>query len=406
VSETGLPEVDAVVIGAGIVGLASARALQARRPGWAIAVLDKEPEIATHQSGHNSGVIHSGIYYAPGSAKARWCATGRARLLEYCRERGIRHEVCGKVIVATNGADLGRLAVLADRSRANGVEATLVGRRGLSDLEPHAEGLAALHVPSTGVIDFRSVVGALARDLTEAGGHLGLATPVIGLRHERDSVQVITPSGSRRVAVAVSCAGLHSDRLAAAAGDSGPERIVAFRGEYHDLVPESRHLVRHLVYPVPDPRLPFLGVHLTRSLDGHVHVGPNAVLALGREAYGWHEVNWTDVGELVALSAVRGLARRYWRSGAAEVVRSMSRSRLARAVSRLVPGIGADDLTPAGAGVRAQAVRPDGTLVDDFVLRGRRGLVHVVNAPSPAATAALAIGEVVAARALGDEPGH
>lgn len=392
---------DAVVVGAGIVGLATARALLARRPGWSVVVVDKEDHVGAHQSGHNSGVVHSGIYYPPGSAKARLCLEGRTELLAWCRERGLAHEVCGKVVVASTTDELARLQVLHERARGNGIEAELVGRRGLLDVEPHAEGLAALHVPSAAVVDYGEVCQALAAELEAGGAHLALGEPVVGLARDGSAVRVTTGRRAWRAGHAVNCGGLHSDRLAALAGDGGDERIVPFRGEYHDLVPERRALVRALVYPVPDPRFPFLGVHLTRGIDGRVHAGPNAVLALAREGYRWADVDGGDLRELAGLPALWSLARRYWRTGAAEVARSRSRRRLAAAASLLVPGLTADDLLPAGAGVRAQAVRPDGTLVDDFVFRGGGRLTHVVNAPSPAATASLAIGAEVARRVLG-----
>lgn len=393
-------DADAVVIGAGIIGLATAWALLERRPHWSVVVVDKERGPAAHQSGHNSGVIHTGIYYRPGSVKARLCREGRAALLDFCIDQGIPHQVLGKVVVATAPAELAGLDALHQRARDNGVQAELVGRDGLRDLEPHAEGLAALHVPSAAVVDFGTVTRALADEIVRRGARLAFGEAVVGLARTDAGVEVTTPAVHRRAALAVNCAGLHSDRLARLAGDGGRERIVPFRGEYHDLVPARRDLVRSLVYPVPDPRLPFLGVHLTRAIDGSVHVGPNAVLALGRESYRWSAVELGDVRELLALPALRHLARRHWRTGATEVARSLSRRRLAAAVSRLVPGIGGDDLRPAGAGVRAQAVRPDGTLVDDFVFAGGGRLTHVVNAPSPAATASLAIGAEVAGRAL------
>lgn len=364
-------------------------------------MVDKEDRVGAHQSGHNSGVVHSGIYYPPGSVKARLCLEGRAELLAFCRDRGIAHAVVGKVVVASTTDELARLEVLHERARGNGIAAELVGRRGLLDVEPHAEGVAALHVPSAAVVDFGEVCRALADDLVGSGVHLALGDPVVDLRRDGASVLVTTTGRRWRAGHAVNCGGLQSDRLAALAGDRGDERIVPFRGEYHDLVPDRRHLVRALIYPVPDPRFPFLGVHLTRGIDGRVHAGPNAVLATAREGYRWADVDARDLRELVGLPALRSLARRYWRTGAAEVTRSWSRRRLASAASLLVPGLTADDLIPAGAGVRAQAVRPDGTLVDDFVFRGGGALTHVVNAPSPAATASLAIGAEVARRALG-----
>lgn len=393
-------DADAVVIGAGIVGLATARALLDRRPHWSVVVLDKEDGPAAHQSGHNSGVIHSGIYYAPGTEKARLCRQGRQALLDFCTEHGIAHEVCGKVVVATTPAELDGLDALHRRARDNGIPAELVGRGGLHDVEPHAEGLAALHVPSAAVVDFTEVARALADDLTRRGARLVFGAAVVELERTAAGVEVGTPTRRWRAALAVNCAGLHSDRVAALSGDAGPERIVPFRGEYHDVAARKRPLVRALVYPVPDPRFPFLGVHLTRTIDGSVHAGPNAVLALGRESYRWTSVDPAELRRLLTQPALRRLAGRHWRTGSAEVLRSLSRRRLSAAVARLVPGIGPEDLHPSGAGIRAQAVRPDGTLVDDFVFAGGGRLTHVVNAPSPAATASLAIGAEVAGRAL------
>jgi L-2-hydroxyglutarate oxidase len=402
-------DADVVVVGAGIVGLATARALQRRRPGGRVLVLDKEAGVGAHQTGHNSGVIHAGVYYPPGSAKARLCRAGRASLLRYCDERGIATEVCGKVVVATTPAERERLEALGRRAEANGLEVRRLDRRGLAAVEPHVRGLAALHVPATGIVDFGAVAAALAADVRAAGGELRLGSPVAAVADAPGGpVRVVTAAGGElRAGAAVVCAGLHSDRLARRSGarpdDDGTgagalPRILPFRGEYHELRAGRRHLVRGLVYPVPDPRLPFLGVHLTRDIHGGVHVGPNAVPALAREGYRWGTVVARDLAEVVGAPGTWRLARRFWRTEAGEVVRSLWRARFVAAVQRLVPDVGRDDLVAAGAGVRAQAVRADGTLVDDFAFAATARTVHVINAPSPAATASLAIGEAIADR--------
>lgn len=400
---SGLPEADVAVIGAGIVGLAAAVAVQRRRPGATVVVLDKEDGPARHQTGRNSGVVHSGLYYAPGSAKARLVARGRDRLERYCAEHGLPFDRCGKVVVATSAAEVARLGDLEQRGRANGVEVHRLGPRSLHELEPHVRGDAALFVPGTAITDYGAVARALVDELADLGGELRT-----GVRVER--VRIV--DGGRHVELAgdaedrlrvrwfVNCAGLHSDRVARAAGATGPDgavSIVPFRGEYHELAAGARGLVRNLVYPVPDPRWPFLGVHMTRMVDGSVHVGPNAVLALGREAYRGG-VDGRDLATLVGDRALWHLAARYWRTGGEELARSRSHRLLLRDVRRLLPEVGPDDLVRAGAGIRAQALAADGTLLDDFAFATSPRGVHVLNAPSPAATASLAIAEVVADR--------
>ena len=400
---------DVVVIGAGIVGLAVARELLRRRPGTRVAVLDKEPLVAAHQTGRNSGVVHAGVYYAPGSAKARLCREGRGRLLDWCAEHGVDHRRTGKVVVATRVGELGRLDALRRRAEANGLDVSLLDRRALADHEPHVDGLAALWVPATAVVDFGAVARGLAEEVAGAGGRLGLGVAVTAIDERADGVVVRTTDGTLVADAVVNCAGLHADELAVAAGAATGARIVPFRGEYHVLAEPSARLVRGLVYPVPDPALPFLGVHLTRGIDDAVHVGPNAVLALGREAYRWAESQPSALPALATDPAVRRLARRWWRAGATELVRSLWRRRLLADVRRLVPDVRDEDLRPAPAGIRAQAVADDGTLLDDFAFAATARTLHVVNAPSPAATASLAIAaEVVdrldAARA-GAHPG-
>lgn len=396
---------DVVIVGAGIIGLATARAILLDDRAARVVILEKEDHVAAHQSGHNSGVIHAGVYYKPGSAKAALCRDGRTAMIDFCAEHGIDHELCGKVVVASSTEELARLELLRERSNANGLAVHLLDRRGLAELEPHADGLAALHVPATGVVDFREVCRVLAADVVARGAQLRLSTGVDSITEAPDQVAVGTSEGPIHAGSLVNCAGLHSDRVARLVGAdhdvSGRTSILPFRGEYHELRPERAHLVRHLIYPVPDPRFPFLGVHFTRDIAGQVHAGPNAVLALGRESYSWSTVVLRDVAEAFARPATWRLARQHYRPGAAEVLRSASTKAFVRALQRLVPDVRAEDLVRAGAGVRAQAVAPDGTLLDDFAFVQTDRTLHVLNAPSPAATASLAIGQHIADRVRG-----
>jgi L-2-hydroxyglutarate oxidase len=388
---------DVLVIGGGIVGLSTAYAITRAAPGTRVTVLEKEPGPARHQTGRNSGVIHSGIYYRPGSLKARYAVGGAAEMVKFCAEYGIAHAVTGKLIVATERAELPRLHALVQRGRENGIPVRELGATQIAEYEPEVRGLAAIHVGTTGVCDFVGV----ARQLAEASG----AEIRYGARVERVDrrtdlgVAVRTSGGDVvRGRVLVNCAGLYCDEVARMTGDEPGVRIVPFRGEYYSLArPE---LVRGLVYPVPDPAFPFLGVHLTRGIDGGVHIGPNAVPALAREGYGWGVVRPREVGATVAWPGVWRMARRHWRYGAGELRRSVSRGAFTEAVRRLLPAVTSDDLVPAAAGVRAQAVLRDGGLVDDFLIREGARAVHVLNAPSPAATASLPIGREVARRAL------
>jgi (S)-2-hydroxyglutarate dehydrogenase len=393
--------VDVAVVGAGIVGLATARAIVTERPDLHLVVFDKEPCIARHQTGHNSGVIHAGLYYRPGSLKARLTLSGRAELIELCREAGVRHEICGKVVVATRSDELAQLDVLAARADANGVAVERLGPDGLTDLEPHVTGLAGLHVPSTGIVDFPGVCEVLAGQLTDKGHELRLGQAVEDLAEEQDGSVVVTAHEYVTARVVVNCAGLYSDRVAnLAEGSATDVRIMPFRGEYYKLRPHRRQLVNNLIYPVPDPRFPFLGVHFTRMIGGGVEAGPNAVPALAREGYSWGHVKLDELGEMLRSRASWTLLRRYWRTELGELHRSASKAAFVRALQRLVPEVREEDLVRAGAGVRAQAISPDGTLLDDFAVTTTPRMVHVVNAPSPAATASLAIGRHVAALAL------
>lgn len=386
---------DHVVIGGGIVGLATATAITRRFPGAQVAVLEAAHQLAAHQSGHNSGVLHSGLYYAPGSLRARLCVEGRARMVAFCADHGIDHQVTGKLVVATSPDEVGRLAELERRGTANG----LAGLRRLdpsewTEVEPNVAGVQALHVPQAGVADYAAVTRALAGELD---GEVRLGSPVQAITRKGDQWHLDTPEATVVAARFVACAGLQADRVARMAGVEPPVGIVPFRGEYHALTGRSESLVRHLIYPVPDPRLPFLGVHFTRRVDGTVEVGPNAVLAVGRHHYRGAKPDLRDFAHTLRTPGLMRLAGTYLGTGLAELGRSRSRRLYAHAARRLLPALATGDLVPAGVGVRAQAVTPQGTLVDDFSLVEQDGSIHVLNAPSPAATAALALGDHIVA---------
>lgn len=384
-----------VVVGGGILGLATAWELTSR--GHRVAVLEKEGGWARHQTGHNSNVVHAGLYYKPGSAKARMSVAGNRSIVEFARANGVPVSVCGKLVVATSADELPGLRELAARAEANGVPATMISQEEAREHEPEVACVAALRVESTGIISFPGVCEALVRLLTEAGAELLLGTEVLGIRQAGTGVEVATGSAVLRADALVNCAGLHSDRVARLAGLAPSARIVPFRGEYYELRPSAAGLVRGLIYPVPDPTLPFLGVHLTRMLDGSVHAGPNAVLALRREGYRWRDVSARDLAEVLRFPGTWKLARRYaFPVGYDEVRRSLSRKRFAASLAKLVPAVTAEDIVPAGSGVRAQAMLPDGTLLQDFLIETAPHQVHVLNAPSPAATCALEIGRHVA----------
>lgn len=387
-----------VVVGGGIVGLATAWTVARERPGATVTVLEKESSLATHQTGRNSGVIHSGIYYRPGSLKAAMCREGAAAMVAFAREHGIAHDVCGKLIVATCDEERDGLHRLHERGLANAIPVRLIGPAEARSIEPHVRAVEAIHVGSTGIIDYVAVGRALARLGAALGVDVRTGARVTGIVPDGPGHRVLTTGGEFAADVLVTCAGLHSDRVTRMAGGDPGASIVPFRGEYFELRPERRHLVRTLVYPVPDPSFPFLGVHFTKTVDGGVHCGPNAVLALRREGYRRRDVSPRDVLAVVGDPGFRRLARRHWRAGAQEVLRSLSRSRFTRSLQALVPEVEEDDLVPAPAGVRAQALRPDGTLVDDFLVVESANSVHVCNAPSPAATASLPIARLLAAR--------
>jgi (S)-2-hydroxyglutarate dehydrogenase len=393
--------VDVVVIGAGIVGLATARALLAGSPGLSVTVVDKETTIAAHQTGRNSNVVHSGIYYRPGSLKAQYAIEGGRALSVYCAERELPFETTGKVIVATSDDERGALAALAERGRGHGLAVRELPLAELAEREPHVRAVAALLVPSTAVTDFPAIASAYRDDVEAAGGRLRMGSAVTGIRTTAGEVVISTADGGELPArLLVNCAGLFSDRVAALAGDEPPAHILPFRGEYYELVAARRELVRSLIYPVPDPRFPFLGVHLTRGVDGGVHAGPNAVLAFQREGYRRWSSSPSELADLARFRGTWALARRYWRTGVGEYTRSLSRRAFVDALQRLVPEVRAADLVPAAPGVRAQAVGRDGALLDDFVISEGPRAVHVLNAPSPAATASLPIGNHVARLAL------
>ncbi|OYO18631.1 hydroxyglutarate oxidase [Enemella dayhoffiae] len=388
-----------IIVGAGIVGLATARELVRR--GHRVTVLEKEPSLAAHQTGRNSGVVHSGLYYRPGSLKAQLCTAGAESMVRFAREHGVAVEVCGKLVVATERSQLPALEELHRRGHANGVPCTLLDATGALAHEPHVRAVAALHVASTGIIDYRGVCTALADEVVAAGGEIWLHAPVTEIHHEPREVRVRAADREVRGELLVNCAGLYADRLARLGGVDPGLRIIPFRGEYFELAADQTHLVRGLIYPVPDPTLPFLGVHLTRMIGGGVHAGPNAVLGLAREGYRWRDLVPADLAETLAWPGLWRLGRRFWRTGADEVARSLFRRRFLGSLRELVPELGDDALRPAPSGVRAQALRPDGQLVDDFALVTGPRQLHVLNAPSPAATAALEIARLIADRVLG-----
>lgn len=395
-----MPSFDLAIVGAGIVGLASAREALRGLPGLRLCVLDKENGIARHQSSHNSGVIHSGIYYRPGSLKASLCVQGAREMLEFCQQRGISHSVCGKLIVATREEELPSLHELRRRAEANDVPGVeLLGPERLREVEPCAAGLRALRVPGTAVTDYAAVCSAFADDVRNAGGEIRTAARVTGLARRPGEIVVRTSAGEFTAAFVLNCAGLHSDRVAAMAGLQTRLRIVPFRGEYYELSPERAHLVRALLYPVPDPHFPFLGIHFTRGVRGRVEAGPNAVLAFKREGYRHSDFSFAEAASTLTHPGFWKLARRHWRFGASELYRSFSRTAFLRELQRLLPELRFTDLSPGGSGVRAQAVDEAGNLLDDFQFLQAEGMVHVLNVPSPAATASLPIARKIVAMA-------
>jgi L-2-hydroxyglutarate oxidase len=394
---------DVAIIGAGIVGLATALRLLERKPDLRIVVLEKEAAVASHQTGHNSGVLHAGLYYRPGSLKARLCREGKADLEAYCEAHGVPIERTGKLVVALDESELGRLEALKERALANaapGLEE--VGPERIRELEPHAVGIKALWSPGTGIVDFLAVAQAFAHDVVERGGVIETCRAVESIKRRGDDMVIGTSRGELVARSVIACAGLQADRVADLADDGDEDRpgIVPFRGDYYTLQPEAQHLVRGLIYPVPDPLLPFLGVHLSKRIDGSVLAGPNAVLATSREGYGRLDVSWRDLVDTITYPGFRKLARRYWRVAAGEMWRDWSKRAFLADVRRFVPALGSGHLVFGPSGIRAQALQPDGSMVDDFLLGGSDRVLHVFNAPSPAATSSLAIGRVLAGEAI------
>jgi L-2-hydroxyglutarate oxidase LhgO len=398
---------DLTIIGGGILGLATALKVLQAHPGARVLILEKEPSLAMHQTGHNSGVIHSGLYYKPGSLKARSCVAGRKELLVFCDKHAVPYEICGKVVVATSAEELPRLDELYRRGVANGLQGIeIIGPERLKEIEPYASGIKALYVPETGIIDYMKVAGAYAAQIRAGGGEIHTGCKVIGMVERGGEIALQTTAGEYRARYLINCCGLQSDlvsRMMSKSDGASPEehRIIPFRGEYYKLAPERHYLVRNLIYPVPDPTFPFLGVHFTRMIkgDGGIEAGPNAVLAYAREGYRHSIVDAADLWNTVTFKGFWAMTGRYWRTGFGELYRSLSKAAFVRALQKLLPEITEQDLVPGGSGVRAQAVAANGALVDDFVIKQSRNAIHVLNAPSPGATASLAIGQSIAAMA-------
>jgi L-2-hydroxyglutarate oxidase LhgO len=392
---------DIVIIGGGILGLSTAMQLLERSPQWRVAVVEKEEELATHQTGHNSGVMHSGIYYRPGSHKAQFCVAGLNNMVKFCEENEIEFQQCGKVIVALHESELGRLQDLYERGTANGVpDLEIVGPERLKEIEPHTAGVRALWAPHTGIVDFTKVAGAFANKFHQAGGDIFTGAAVKKITRSTGSVALETTKGTLQAKYLINCAGLYADKVASMTGENVGVRIIPFRGEYYTLRQESHHLVSGLIYPVPDPQFPFLGVHFTRNIKGHVEAGPNAVMALRREGYRKRDFSLGDSLGNLAYPGFWKMALKYWKIGMGEVYRSYSRRVFLRDLQRLLPEIQNSDLASGGSGVRAQAVARDGSLLDDFSIIQSGDAIHVLNAPSPGATSSLAIGEHIAGLAI------
>ncbi|WP_394235282.1 L-2-hydroxyglutarate oxidase [Niallia oryzisoli] len=389
---------DFAIVGGGIVGLSTGMAIYNRFPNARVVVIEKESKVAEHQTGHNSGVIHSGIYYKPGSFKARFARQGSQSMTEFCQIHGIDHDICGKVIVATKEEEMPLLQNLYTRGLENGLAITKIGQNELKEIEPHVKGLGAIRVPQAGIVNYRQVSETFAEIIKEHGGEIKLNTKVEKIHEESDGVTIETNRGTLKTNMVINCAGLHSDRVAAAAGYKTDMKILPFRGEYFKLKPEKRYLVKNLIYPVPNPKFPFLGVHFTRMISGEVDAGPNAVLSFKREGYKKTDFNAKDLAEALSYSGLWKMAGKFAKEGFDEYVRSFSKKQFTKSLQQLIPEIQEDDLIPAPAGVRAQALKDDGNMVDDFhIIMGRRS-VHVCNAPSPAATASIEIGKEVVRR--------
>ncbi len=386
---------DVIIIGGGIVGLATAYDLSTRFPELSILILEKEDTLAAHQTGRNSGVLHSGIYYKPGSLKARNCRKGKALMEQFCIEQDIPYNLCGKVIVATNEDERPTLHDISERGQANGVTCSIIDQGRLNELEPYTAGIEAIHVPEAGIVDYRVVCERLAEIITERGNEIKLGAEVTAVEEGDREVTVTTNLGVFSTGYLINCAGVYSDRVTKMSGMDAQAQIIPFRGEYYELKPEAEHLCRSLLYPVPDPKFPFLGVHFTLIIDGRVTCGPNAVLAFAREGYKLTDMNTRDLLETLRYPGFQKLAGRYWRAGVGEMWRSASKGAFVAALQKLVPDIREEHLVRSPAGIRAQALLPDGSMMDDFAFQESARIVNVINAPSPAATASLAIGETV-----------
>jgi len=393
---------DLTIIGGGILGLATALKITAAHRNIKLLLLEKEAELARHQTGNNSGVIHSGLYYRPGSLKARLCVSGRKELMAFCDLNGVPYEICGKVVVATSEVELPRLVELQRRGEANGLKSlAIIGPERLKEIEPHATGIKGLHVPETGIVDYRKVAAAYAEKVRDANGDIRLSQRVVGILDRGDEIVLQTSGGDYRTKYLINCGGLQSDIVAQMMGGASKQqneeehRIIPFRGEYYKIAPAREFLVKNLIYPVPDPTFPFLGVHFTRMARGGVEAGPNAVFAYAREGYRHSDINLADLWRTLSFKGFWAITAKYWQTGFGELYRSLSKKAFVRALQKLLPEIRETDLVPGGAGVRAQAVSASGALVDDFVIRDSRNAIHVLNAPSPGATASLAIGQQI-----------
>ena len=383
------------IVGGGIVGLATAYNLNQRFPSLHATVLEKEPTVGAHQTGHNSGVLHSGIYYKPGSLRALNCRAGKLAMEAFCAEHGVPYDICGKVIVAVAESEVPALERIFERGQQNGVVCTMIGPERLRELEPHAPGVKAIHVPESGIVNYGQVCRKMADLVRQHGSEIKTGARVTGMQSRERQTIVTTTVGDFEADYVVNCTGLHSDRVARLTGQSPAAQIVPFRGEFYELKPEAQHLCRNLIYPVPDPSFPFLGVHFTRMIEGGVECGPNAVLAMAREGYRKFDVNLRDLAETMAFPGFRKLAWKHWRTGAGEIWRSLSKRAFVTALQRLIPEIRSEHLVPGRSGVRAQAITPDGAIVDDFVIQAEGRIVNVLNAPSPAATSSLNIGKII-----------
>jgi L-2-hydroxyglutarate oxidase len=390
-----MQETDVAIIGGGIVGLAVAYQIVQQHPGRKVVVLEKERQLAQHQTGHNSGVLHSGIYYKPGSLKAENCREGKQAMEQFCAEHGVDYDICGKVIVAVADEELPALERIFQRGQQNRVKCEMIDAVRLHELEPYAAGVRAIWVPEAGIVNYGQVCRKLAEIVQAHGGRVETDARVIAIHHEDAAVVVVTVHGDFQASHVVNCAGLHCDRVTRLGGQEPAAKIVPFRGEYYKLKPEAYHLCRNLIYPVPDPSFPFLGVHFTRMIEGGVECGPNAVLAFAREGYRKTDINFRDLWESLTYRGFLKLAAKYWRTGAGEMWRSLSKGAFVRALQRLVPEIRREHLLAGGAGVRAQAVAPDGSMVDDFLILDGERIVNINNAPSPAATSSLNIGRLI-----------